>query len=119
MRSVSSSWGMRLSACTIDPASLSTSGLLLVPSSPLPHAAAIVVVRMRRQKIRRKGKEVRATLGTATEVPTLSLQTAKESAEMNITVPDEVTTRVAALTDRAASLRAQAEGLPEVLAVTY
>ena len=38
---------------------------------------------------------------------------------MNLTLPDEIATRVAALSDRAASLRHQADGLPEVLATTY
>ena len=38
---------------------------------------------------------------------------------MNIALPAEVTHRTTVLNDRAASLRAQADGLPEVLAVTY
>ena len=38
---------------------------------------------------------------------------------MNVTLPAEVTHRTTVLNERAASLRAQAEGLPEVLAQTY
>ncbi len=38
---------------------------------------------------------------------------------MNIDIPAEITRRVAQLTQRADSLRAQADGLPDVLARTY
>lgn len=38
---------------------------------------------------------------------------------MNIALPAEVAHRTTVLHDRAASLRSQADGLPEVLAVTY
>jgi hypothetical protein len=38
---------------------------------------------------------------------------------MKITLPPEIAHRTTVLHDRAASLRAQADGLPEVLAQTY
>lgn len=38
---------------------------------------------------------------------------------MNISLPPEIEHRSSVLQDRAASLRSQAEGLPEVLATTY
>ena len=38
---------------------------------------------------------------------------------MKITLPTEIEHRSSVLQDRAASLRAQADGLPEVLATTY
>jgi hypothetical protein len=38
---------------------------------------------------------------------------------MNVTLPTEVTHRTTVLNERAASLRAQADGLPELLAQTY
>jgi hypothetical protein len=38
---------------------------------------------------------------------------------MNITLPPEITHRTTVLHDRAASLRAQADALPELLGQTY
>ena len=38
---------------------------------------------------------------------------------MKFNLPEDVTHRITVLTERAASLRSQAEGLPEVLGTTY